>query len=151
MTKTVTKRVSYKVQSRSLVPVPQTSQPPQSTPPQAPILPDNIGKISARGIKDRISHLCDLHNYDPVKELLQCIDDSKGALRKEFMEQIDLLPESRCKVLLTELVKRIPNPDTREIIGIHKELLGYIAPKLKSVDMQGNIDVNFTVVVRKFS
>ena len=38
----------------------------------------------------------------------------------------------------------------KEKIGIHKEFLKYMAPSLKSIDIQQHVDANIQVVVRKF-
>jgi len=41
--------------------------------------------------------------------------------------------------------------DVKDIIGIHKEIAGYMAPKLRSVDVQADIKANVTVNVQKFA
>ena len=38
----------------------------------------------------------------------------------------------------------------KERIGIHKEFLKYMAPSLKSIDIQQHTDMNIQVIVRKF-
>ena len=38
----------------------------------------------------------------------------------------------------------------KERIGIHKEFLKYMAPTLKSIDIQQHVDANIQVIVRKF-
>jgi hypothetical protein len=49
-----------------------------------------------------------------------------------------------------ELVNYIPLKAT-EAIAIHKELIKYIYPTLKAVDIQGHIDANVSVTVKSYS
>ena len=51
--------------------------------------------------------------------------------------------------LLIDTAKSEETP-IKERIGIHKEFLKYMAPSLKSIDIQQQTDMNIQVVVRKF-
>ena len=51
-----------------------------------------------------------------------------------------------------ELIDTAKDPEVpvKERVGIHKEFLKYMAPSLKSIDIQQHVDANIQVVVRKF-
>lgn len=53
---------------------------------------------------------------------------------------------------IKELIETAKDPDVpvKERVGIHKEFLRYMAPSLKSIDIQQHVDANIQVVVRKF-
>jgi len=108
-------------------------------------------ELSMKDLKSRMSSLCVKHGYDPVGELLQIIKDSKGALKQELLDIIPEIESADIKMRLLDLAKRIPTPDARDIISIHKEIIQYIAPKLKATDLEGSLDVGITVNVVRFS
>jgi hypothetical protein len=51
-----------------------------------------------------------------------------------------------------EMIEAAQNPDVpiKERIGIHKEFIRYMAPSLKSIDIQQHVDANIKVIVRRF-
>ena len=108
-------------------------------------------ELSMKDLKSRMSSLCVKHGYDPVGELLQIIKDSKGALKQELLDIIPEIESADIKMRLLDLAKRIPTPDVRDIISIHREIIQYIAPKLKATDLEGSLDVGITVNVVRFS
>jgi hypothetical protein len=53
---------------------------------------------------------------------------------------------------IKDLISAAQDKETpiKERIGIHKEFLKYMAPSLKSIDIQQHTDMNIQVIVRKF-
>ena len=67
-------------------------------------------------------------NYEPAHKLVE--------MANWLLKEID-----------TEEDKFLRLRYIQELNTINKELLGYVYPKLKSIDIQGQIDSNITVVV----
>ena len=53
---------------------------------------------------------------------------------------------------IKELIDAAKNEEIpiKDRIGIHKEFMRYMAPALKSIDIQQHVDANIQVIVRKF-
>tara|TARA_Y100000310_G_C20430065_1_gene691035 strand:- start:104 stop:388 length:285 start_codon:yes stop_codon:yes gene_type:complete len=53
---------------------------------------------------------------------------------------------------IKELIATAKSEETpiKDRISIHKEFLRYLAPALKSIDIQQHVDANIQVVVRRF-
>jgi len=83
-------------------------------------------------VRARIAELCAQNDYDPVKELIEMVQ--KG-------QRIEMSDGT---------IKFIPL-DPKDVISIHKEVLQYIAPKLRTIDVQASIEANISISVTKFS
>lgn len=107
-------------------------------------------------IRARLSELCKEHDYDPIKALLEIISDARAGTVKDAAIQIcqDMEGEG-CSAELVERMRvitvKIPSIEMRELIGIHKEILQYIAPKLRSMDIQAHVDTEVHVAVAQFN
>ncbi len=75
-----------------------------------------------KDLKVAIREICKTKNYDPLSELVDLVQE-KG----------------RDKLTLEQK------------ISIHKELLQYLAPKLKAVDIQANVQGDIKISVVRFS
>ena len=82
-------------------------------------------------VRARIVELCAQHNYDPIAELIDMVRNGYEV-------------EANGKKV------RVPL-DAKDVIGIHKEIIQYIAPKLRSVDVQAQVEANISISVTKFS
>lgn len=81
---------------------------------------------SSNALKDlrlAIRDICEKKDYKPLEELVDIVQDK----------------DNKFKLTLDQK------------IGIHKELLQYIAPKLKAVDIQANVQGDIKINVVRFS
>jgi len=107
-----------------------------------------------------LHELCQLNDYDPVMELLTIVKKSgveiESAMRKiaETLRE-DTVSRDKRSLLSDELMKLATivgaaGTKPSEIIGIHKEVLQYIAPKLRSLDISGQIDSDINLTIKTF-
>lgn len=87
-------------------------------------------------MSERMRDMCNINGYDPVFEIMELIRNGarvavKDADGNEYIEYVPL--------------------DAKEQFAIHKEMMKYIYPQLKAVDIQGHIDANVTVTVKQYS
>ena len=70
----------------------------------------------------------------------------------EMREALSIYFEKAKYDPIKELIDTAKDPEVpvKERVGIHKEFLKYMAPSLKSIDIQQHVDANIQVVVRKF-
>lgn len=161
---------TLKYQPKTALPSSQVSVPVVVPTPLAALPPSpGVSGLTVKTLKERMMQFCDDNNYDPVRELLRIIDDSKGRIHEDFKAYKDSLTELCVQIstgrmtattiitalnkLISELdplVKRIPTPEMKEIIGIHKEIMSYVAPKQKAVEVSASVDHRITVVKRQF-
>lgn len=86
-------------------------------------------------MSERMRDLCNLNGYDPVYELLELIRVGykvtiKDADGNEITEYQHL--------------------DPKDQIAIHKDMLKYIYPQLKAVDIQAHVDANISVTIKNY-
>ena len=108
---------------------------------------------SNSALRNCIIELCAKNNYDPIQELINTVKASDQNAKAELIS-LAKSTKVRSKTLREQLLAiadNIVSADLREVIGIHKEVLQYIAPKLRSIETKENIDVNINVTVKKFS
>lgn len=87
-------------------------------------------------MSERMRDLCNENGYDPVYEILELI-------RNGYKVKIK---DSEGNELVTQEYL-----DPKDQIALHKEMLKYIYPQLKAVDIQGHIDANVTVTVKQYN
>ena len=106
-------------------------------------------------VRARISELCQANGYDPVAELLLFVQTSGEVLVQEINEIAKAVKSVKLRERLEKVAEAIKHVgvggDSRDIIGIHKEILQYIAPKLRSMEIKGDFDLNFNITVTKFA
>lgn len=106
-------------------------------------------------VRARIAELCQANNYDPVAELLLFVETSGEILVKEILDISNAIKDDKLRERLAKIAEAIKHVgvggDSRDIIGIHKELLQYIAPKLRSMEVKGEIDADINITVTKFT
>lgn len=106
-------------------------------------------------VRSRIAEMCAENNYDPVQELLLFVQTSGEVLAHEIREIASVVRNKVISKKLENVANTIKHVgvggDSRDIIGIHKELLQYIAPKLRSMEVKGELDVNFNITVTKYA
>jgi hypothetical protein len=86
-------------------------------------------------MSERIRDLCNVNGYDPVYELMDLVRKGARVTQKDAEGN--------------EHTAYVPL-DTKEQIAIHKEMIRYIYPQLKAVDIQNHIDANITINVKNF-
>lgn len=107
-------------------------------------------------VRRRIAQLCTKAGYDPVRELLSFVKEAARPLRDELLDIADTIenePEIDTDEIcprLRHLASLIQAPNHSEIISIHKELLQYVAPKLRGVDISGEVKQDITVNIKHF-
>lgn len=87
-------------------------------------------------MSERIRTLCNDNGYDPVFELIELIRKGEKVTTKDSKGN--------------ELTEYVPL-SAKDQIALHKEMLKYIYPQLKAVDIQGHIDATVNVVVKQYS
>ena len=90
-------------------------------------------KLTPDEVRESIEAVCKESNYDPFKELI--------ALATETVELQTVGGGSK--------VIHVATPDQR--ITIAKEIAGFLAPKLKSVEVKQEISGEINITVRKFT
>lgn len=80
--------------------------------------------------------LCNANGYDPLFEIMELIRNGAKVTVKdsEGNEHTEFVPL-----------------DAKEQYAIHKDMMKYIYPQLKAVDIQGHIDANVTVTVKQYN
>ena len=97
------------------------------------------------------------------KNLRNALTESVGKARNTILGSSRVKPTEMREALavyfdqakydpIKDLINLAQNEEVpvKERIGIHKEFLKYMAPSLKSIDIQQHVDANIQVVVRKF-
>lgn len=84
----------------------------------------------------RLRDMCNENGYDPIFELMELIRRGVRHVQKNSNGE--------------EIVAYVPLKSTEQI-AIHKELVKYIYPTLKAVDIKGSLDANIQVVVKSYS
>ena len=79
-------------------------------------------KLSARQASAAVTSLCAELDYDPLREMVK--------LAQMTMPKKDANGE----------IKQVPVLDAASRLNIAKEIMPYIAPKMKTVDLQGDVD-----------
>lgn len=90
------------------------------------------GKLTPAEARNAIREICEKKNYDPFRELIDL------ATQKQQVE-ID-----GATVLVHSL-------DTEQRIAIAKEIAGYMAPKLKNIEVKGEITGDIHITVKSFA
>jgi hypothetical protein len=109
-------------------------------------------KTTPSEFREHLLEICEQRDYNPAVALLDLVKGEKNALKQQILsiaKQQTIAPLRKQLMDIAEVVGAI-GLSAREVVDIHKELLQYIAPKLRSLDISGEIDTNLTVVVRKF-
>lgn len=88
-------------------------------------------------VRNRIATLCRANEYDPVAELLSLLRDGYRVYDGSVDEDGDR------NFVLVSL-------DAKDAISIHKEILSYIAPKLKATSIEKTIKQSVNVTVTRF-
>ena len=83
-------------------------------------------------VRHRIAELCAQNDYDPVRELIEMVQ--KGH-----------------RIVMSDGSFKFIPLDPKDVISIHKEVLQYIAPKLRTIDVQASIEANINVTVTKYA
>lgn len=121
----------------------------------APVLPEPTKRMTADDLRNRMAELCAKHNYDPIAEILRIIEDTKGLLRTEMEVFADNIPVDVTHEQLRRFIRnwaaRIPHPEMKEILSLHKELMQYIAPKLKATEVTQVADSSIHVTRKQYS
>lgn len=105
---------------------------------------------TAAELRGRIAELCAMHGYDPVQSLLTIVKSAESDARQEILDIAEKVKDIGLKNRLQEAAKKIIPADIDQMISIHKEILQYVAPKLRATEVKGDIDVNIHVTVQKF-
>lgn len=82
----------------------------------------------------KIAQICKAMNYDPIVFMIE-------AARDGYIKMT--LPDSKEEI-------KVPL-EAKDILGIHKEIAQYLAPKLRAVDVQAEINANVTINLQKFA
>lgn len=106
-------------------------------------------------VRNRIAELCQENDYDPVLELLYIAKNASMDVVNELVELKQSVRSQAGQARLDRVIECIARcgvgPDATTLINIHKEILQYIAPKLRSMEVKGTQDLNLTIEVKKFS
>jgi len=107
---------------------------------------------TAAETRSMIKALCAEHGYNPIMELIEIIDNSKSSAKKELINIAgsELVKSAKLREALLEVAEKIIPPDVKDLISIHKEVLQYISPKLKAVEVRGKHDMNINITIQKF-
>lgn len=86
-------------------------------------------------MSERMRELCNINGYDPVYELMELIRSGSKISIKDAngVEYTEMMPLG-----------------AKDQVAIHKEMLKYIYPSLKAVDISGTIDANINVTIQTF-
>ena len=87
-------------------------------------------------MSERIRDLCNANGYDPVYEMVELLRKGEKVTIKDADGN--------------ELTEYKPLPATTQL-RIHEQMMKYIYPQLKAVDIQGHIDANVTINVKQYS
>lgn len=103
--------------------------------------------------REHIIQLCIENDYDPIRELL--VITRGGVARKMFDDMCEI--SSRIKIeddkdRLIEIAKAILacGADSKDTIGIHKEILQYVTPKLRSLDVSGEVKKDISIKITRY-
>lgn len=88
------------------------------------------GPLTPAEVRGAIQALCKELNYDPIRRLIE-------------------LAQADQEVVVGDVKVKVPLADVDQQIAIAKEIAQYIAPKVKSVEVQGKVDTTLTVVIKK--
>jgi hypothetical protein len=105
---------------------------------------------TAAELRNRIIEVCAANNYDPVTELLEIVNAAKEDTREDLRKLASTVKDPDLAEQMRVIASKILPLDVETMISIHKELLQYIAPKLRSTEIKGDVDVNIHVTVTKF-
>ena len=89
------------------------------------------GKLTPQEVRATIHKLCEENDYDPFKELI-------------------ILATEKQEITVAGKTLTVPVCDVDQRILIAKELAQYMAPKLKSIEVEGQIDAVFTFKIKHF-
>ena len=103
-------------------------------------------------MRERIISVCREAGYDPIAELIAVAQFEGNDLHDELMEMAEKMPGKARAARLKEiaLMCKALGPDIKEAIGIHKEILKYLAPQLRSLDVSGQVDTDLNISIRTF-
>lgn len=87
--------------------------------------------ITPAEVRAAIHKICRDKNYDP------------------FVELIELATETQ-ELQVGDKTITVPVATVDQRITIAKELAQYMAPKLKSMEIEGQVDMNFQITVKRF-
>lgn len=86
-------------------------------------------KLTPSDVRAAIQSLCAELDYDPFRELI-------------------IIAQETLPTEINGEIVQIPIADTDQRITIAKEIASYLAPKLKTIEVEGNIKNDFTFTVR---
>jgi len=89
------------------------------------------GALTPAEVRSRINELCLKNNYNPFEELIRLASETE-------------------ETIVDGKVLRLPICTTDQKIAIAKEIASYLAPKLKSIEVDAHIDGDFTFKVKHF-
>ena len=87
--------------------------------------------MTAKEVREHIFKLCEEMDYDPIRALISTVVEGY-------------------KVTVDGREVNVPI-DPKEAIGIHNTLAAYIAPKIKSIEVSGEVNNTLNVNIIKFS
>lgn len=87
-------------------------------------------KMTPKEIRQHVIDLCMKHDYDPIESLMSIALEGY-------------------KVMVDGNEITVPI-EPKDAITIHKEIAGYIAPKVKTIDIQGEVKQDIKITVQKF-
>jgi len=85
---------------------------------------------TASELRQHLMRLCESLGYNPLEALIKMATDG-------YEVEVD------GKILMMPL-------DAKDAIAIHKEIAGYIMPKLRTIDVKEKVDVDINITVQKF-
>jgi hypothetical protein len=89
------------------------------------------GKLTPTEVRSAIHEICENNNYDPFEDLIE-------------------MAVGRETITINGKDKEVPLCTVDQRIAIARELAQYLAPKLKSIEVGGQIDHDFVINVKKF-
>jgi len=126
--------IQARAEGREYVPPP----PPVVVQDPAIIKERDKERARADGLREEVERLRNVQNMRPSR--MQMVEEISSIFKKYSVEPLEELLKLGISGSLTNDQK----------IKVWSELASYRHPKLKSVEMTGAVDMNFTIVVRKF-
>lgn len=90
------------------------------------------GRLTPSEVRNAIQKACDAQDYDPFVELIK-------------------LATEKTRVKVDGKVIEVHALDADQRITVAKEIASYMAPKLKNIEVKGEVDNNIHITVTNFS
>lgn len=105
-------------------------------------------------MRQHIKDVCGKYDYDPLNELIALTrggyDHLSRELRKIAAKKTTTKTDRETLLKTADLLDHF-GPDVKDCILIHKEILSYIAPKLRAMEVHQEVDANININITKFA